>query len=127
MHDLDKEVHQTINDLLSPLPTEGCKHGIPNRLGVSTHLTRRLDRSPEAILAEDFRLYRCEEAVGELQCLNLAQLLQLTKHTLETDTTRIRLQDTERGTAPVCPLVCILIGACDGRIDQGIHRFPCTG
>ena len=104
MNDLDEEVHQTINDLLSPLPTEGRKEGVTNRLRVSPPLTGRLGRSTEPILPQDFWLYLSpakrlsREAAS---CLNLAQLLQLTKHTLETDTTRVRLQDTERGTVPV--------------------------
>ena len=34
MHDLDEEVHQTINDLLSPLPAEGREQGVTNGLGV---------------------------------------------------------------------------------------------
>src|SRR5262249_58660601 len=106
MQSLDQQVYETIDDVLSPLPTEGCQHGIPNRLGVSTHLTRRLDRRTESILAEDFRLYRCEEAVGEIQRLHLAPLFQLTPHTLETDTSRIPPHDTVKGTAPGCTPVC---------------------
>src|SRR5262249_3434971 len=35
--------------------------------------------------------------------------------------------DTGRGGVPVCSLVCILLVAGDGRIDQGIHRFPRAG
>src|SRR4029450_2270508 len=98
MNDLDEEAPQPINDLLSPLPTEGRKESVTNRLRVSPHLTGRLGRSTEPILPQDFWLYLCEEVVRELKCLNLAQLLQLTKHPLETDTTRVRLEDTERGT-----------------------------
>ena len=101
MNDLDEEVHQTINDLLSPLPTEGRKESVTHRLRVSPHLTERLGRRTEPILPQDFWLYLYEEVVRERKCLNLAQLLQLTKHTLETDTTRVRLEDTERGTVPV--------------------------
>jgi hypothetical protein len=54
MHDLDEEVHQPINDLVSPLPTEGGKQGVAQRLGVAPYLTRRLGRRTEPILAQDF-------------------------------------------------------------------------
>jgi hypothetical protein len=71
MHDLDQQVYETINDFLTPLPTEGCQQGVPNGLGVETDLTRRLSRSTEPILPEDFGLYLRKEALQERTPENL--------------------------------------------------------
>ena len=54
------------------------------------------------------------------------QLLQLTQYTLQTDAPRIGLKHTERGTTPVRALFGLVIVVCEGRIDEGIHRLPCT-
>ena len=48
MHNLDQQVYETIDDLLAPLPTEGCQQRVPNRLRVSPHLTGRLGQRPNS-------------------------------------------------------------------------------
>jgi hypothetical protein len=126
-HALDAEVHPPRPALGSPRPADSRASGVPPGLGGSPSLPRGRSGGTDALVTPEVGRSRGDAGVRSRPRRQLAPRRPRPPPTLATDTPRIGLQDTARGTAPLRTRVGRVIVAWERRSEAGLQRSPRAG